>query len=100
MIGICAVVLPDRIISCRTKSVCWQEVDEGWAGYCERTGTTFLIDPVSRFVFDIICEAGKGLRLPELSHLLEHNIPEPGNWKQLDAVLGILVSAGLIDCET
>ena len=78
----------------------WKEVDQGWAGYTERTGQTFVIDPVSRFLWDCIESADGGLTPTELcAHLrsVAEHTPEQELSERVESAIGILKRAELIE---
>lgn len=78
----------------------WKEVDEGWIGYAEQAGHTFLIDPFSRFVLDAIRACEDGVRESELPQWLNMLAPELAVEEiaaRLDTALEALQGARLIE---
>ncbi|MBT0963929.1 hypothetical protein [Denitromonas iodatirespirans] len=81
----------------------WKEVAEGWVGYAERTGSTFVIDPLSRFALDAIQAAPQGLTPTEIAAQLadvSDATVEPDLPERIALAVGILVSAQLIEIST
>lgn len=81
----------------------WQEVDEGWIGYTELAGRTFLLDPFSRFVLDAILSRDGGIRRGELPGWLSELAPDLDVGRiadALDAALETLHAAQLIESLT
>lgn len=78
----------------------WKEVDEGWIGYAEQPGNTFLIDPFSRFVLDAIRACDDGVReseLPEWLNMLAPELAVEELTPRLGAALTALRDARLIE---
>lgn len=95
------IASPDTLLRARLADPpLWKEVDEGWVGYAELAGHTFLLDPFSRFVLDAILSRENGIRRSELPDWLRELAPDlqPGDMADtLDAALEILHSAQLIE---
>ncbi|MCK9258353.1 MAG: hypothetical protein RBT39_06320 [Azoarcus sp.] len=84
----------------QTASVLWKEADEGWVGYIEETGHTFLIDPFSRFVFDVVSDQRDVFTDADLVTRLLEAAPELHGEDvraRLPSALNMLVAAHLID---
>ncbi len=78
----------------------WKELDQGWAGYTEQTGQTFVIDPLSRFLWDCIESADCGCTSTELCaqvHSVADDTPESELPGRVDTAIGILSRAELIE---
>jgi len=74
-----------RYIERHAGPIHWKEVDEGWAGYAELTGQTFVIDAITRYVFDLISENNAGQSLDDLTQQLMQDLDEPPNKSDLRA---------------
>ncbi|MEZ5625930.1 MAG: hypothetical protein R3E34_00150 [Rhodocyclaceae bacterium] len=89
-----------RYVSRPVGLIHWKELPEGWVGYAERAGSTFVIDPLSRFVFDCITSAPQGLLLTELSaQLADVSDTTIGSdlSQRISMAVGILIGAQLIE---
>ena len=78
----------------------WKEADEGWIGYVEQTGHTFLVDAFSRLVFDIISDQAHGSSRELLVSQLHTHVPELNEADveaRLEVALDTLTAAHLID---
>lgn len=83
----------------RVSEVLWHEVDEGWVGYEVYAGVTFLLDPLSRFVFDVLSQMPEKTLVSALPMHLERAAPELSgdSWEQLSSILALLESVSLIE---
>ncbi|MCZ4305082.1 hypothetical protein O4G98_10070 [Zoogloeaceae bacterium G21618-S1] len=90
-------------ISRGTGLIHWKELSEGWVGYAEQTGNTFVIDPLSRFIFDCIQTAPAGLTqedmATQLSDVSDATVTEDLP-NRITLAIGILVGAQLIEIST
>jgi len=89
-----------KYVARRTGILRWKEVDEGWAGYSEITGQTFVIDAITRFVFDMIDERPDGILVSELTRRIQQELaaPSPAEVRmRTEQALGLLSTHDLVE---
>lgn len=82
-----------------SEGVFWKEVDEGWIRYEEHSGNTQLINPLARFIIDLIDRSVEPLSIPDIANevLLAEPDTEPSTCLvEVVAVLRTLSEAQLI----